>query len=841
LLRRKVSILVVLILVNFLLIFSLGAYFSVNKIINTYTEQYYNETGISSVEADLVYRPVYNAYKIYEESFGHTTGSFSPLQSNMNFRLLSAIREIPAVSTPPFDFPTETSKEDMFSFNDIEKAKELPYVRGIWIPLETNFINISQGNFNSNVVKFYVLPGYLEAWGLNIKQGRDFNRSDGTDKCIIGSSLAGSIFPGDNPVGKKLGAPFNCEIIGVLDKYEPQSIVHGNVVLPDIDPNLSVYLPETEMLTDFANGINNVSLFIAVSEPGKGETVSQEIKSLFSYKDNSKMKLSVYPAVQNIAHNVGLDVRVMTLQFLLKYILLLLIGAILAAGFAIFVEIHTRTREISIRRALGTSKKKIVLPFLSEGILLAVIAWLISLLVFIISRTQLENIFSIMTSGRIFSIFNTFLLQNPFIPFPQSIETIEFSLNANFIFMSLGMVVVTSIVFSIYPALRASSIRPSFGIKYRGGVSSRSTSFMRDSVGIVALAITLVITFLCINESGRIISDNINVSRVIGGGVLRVEEYMSDKLLNYEELSDIESALQDNGYETGVLNGRLIIWMNTKDIANGWVRIISGDAALNEIYNLHVKEGSFYDESAVKSLSPEVIVGEEALKLMGYDTKSFNDIGVIYIQSLGYVKITGLLDKTESDLINRTIYTPLTTQYGDNTKNLLIKDVKPENLDEVKNIIKGIAGNDYDNLIIEYGGPFVDALTQANNTTYGFLSLISLILLLEGFVSLSNFLYLYSLLKKKDNAILRALGASKRYIFKKNLRHHFILSIFAISIAFLTSSVFLIGKESSLFTIYTLPWIILIIIISFVVSIIFSISEARRIEEVLPSRELRNL
>lgn len=818
-------------------------YFGIKKSYHNYLNSYSENSEIETVYVNLTNRVIYESEVEIEKNFSNYLGLYSPLKQKTTMQILITFREFPfyiSKSTP------ETGKslkvENPFTTDEIEKIKNLKNVKTVWTPSWSS-IFIQQGNFSGNFLIFYINSGDIENFGLKIKSGRDFNKNDGVDKCIIGSKVKELIFPDENPIGKKLNY-FNSEIIGVLEEKEPQSIVSGGGPLtPNIHPNMSIYFPKKESFTQI-NDIGYTDLII-VTDFGKGEEIKNKIKKIFNYKENNETILTVYSTIQNISHNIGLNNRREILSILFKYTFLLLIGSILVSGFALFIEVMTRTREISIRRALGTPKRRILFKYIINGILISTLSWFFSIVIFLILKSYMQRLLNIITSGEIFSFFNLQRFKEPLIPYPSLIEEINLSLNFNILSISLILMILIGVVFSIYPSLKASNIKPVFGIKYRGGVINKFTSRIRDFIGIIPFIFTLLIIFFFICDSYKIIYENKNVIKVVGNDVLRIREYnpgIPMGLLNEDDLLNINNTLIKEGYKVGTLDSVKVEWIKPEDISNGWVRIVTGSSSLKEIYELPVSEkNNSYTEE------PVILLGIEAAKLMGIE-KNSDDIGIAQLPS-GFSKITNIIERNESYLINRTIYNLISFD-GESSlgpqisPTILIKGVKENDLENVKSIIKNIIGSDkYEYLQFFYGGFVVDALQRVNNTILSFQILISIISLLEGFISFSNYLFLYSLLKRKESAILRALGASKSYVFKIFFIHHILLSLFALGLSFIVLSIFLLlqGTFFTLFNLYTMLWIILIIAISFILSYIFSISEARRIKEALPSRELKNL
>src|SRR5262249_20310229 len=75
--------------------------------------------------------------------------------------------------------------------------------------------NDSEPTSNRN----WISPGYFAAVGIPLITGREFEASDSASSpvAVISESIARRFFPGQNPVGKRMGfKDLNTEIVGVV-------------------------------------------------------------------------------------------------------------------------------------------------------------------------------------------------------------------------------------------------------------------------------------------------------------------------------------------------------------------------------------------------------------------------------------------------------------------------------------------------------------------------------------------------------------------------------------------------------------------------------------------------
>ena len=112
------------------------------------------------------------------------------------------------------------------TFNESFREKlfaSVPNIKTVWFK-NTVSGTISSGEISSSTSATAVETDYMQAYGLQLESGHFFDVTDnvmGTQKIILGSEIASSLFPNGNAVGKNVimvisSVTFNFEVIGVL-------------------------------------------------------------------------------------------------------------------------------------------------------------------------------------------------------------------------------------------------------------------------------------------------------------------------------------------------------------------------------------------------------------------------------------------------------------------------------------------------------------------------------------------------------------------------------------------------------------------------------------------------
>jgi putative ABC transport system permease protein len=217
-----------------------------------------------------------------------------------------------------------------------------------------------------------VTPGYFATYGLPLVRGRDFTPADRPGApavVIINQTMANKFWPGENPLGKRIGGtdPANpnwSEIVGVV----PDIIAAGDLGPPQ--PHDQIYRPWAQ----------NSHRFITFT--------------LHSTKDPRVLKDSVRRVLAKVEPDVAIPYLVTIEELLASNLsgfalvrrMLLEIAALglLLSGLGIYGVIANlaaeRTQEIGVRMALGAQPGDVLRLFLRNGFRLALLGTAIGLL-----------------------------------------------------------------------------------------------------------------------------------------------------------------------------------------------------------------------------------------------------------------------------------------------------------------------------------------------------------------------------------------------------------------------------------------------------------------------------
>ena len=241
------------------------------------------------------------------------------------------------------------------------------------------------------------------------------------DRRIFGGNGLGSTL--------KVGAS-EYRIVGVLEgRSKPASQYEGGN--DDV-----VLIPYTTLMS--VNNTSSVSQYYVVLQDADHSDEAQEflqsrLKKLVS-KDDYVYVMSLSAAMKQMSSMINVMVGVLTAIAGIS----LLVGGIGIMNIML-VSVSERTREIGIRKAIGAARGNILMQFLIESLVVSLMGGLLGLAISVVAVKALA-------------------------PVLQMTLTIP----VNVAWMAIGFSVFIGVVFGMYPANKASKLRPIQALHYEG-------------------------------------------------------------------------------------------------------------------------------------------------------------------------------------------------------------------------------------------------------------------------------------------------------------------------------------------------------------------------------------
>ncbi len=286
----------------------------------------------------------------------------------------------------------------------------------------------------SSVAIIGATPNLLKAGGGMLSAGRNFTDIEGAAGsfvAIVNDKLAGDLFPGLDPIGRRVkafGVPLT--IVGIY--LEASSLFSSS--------NFPILIMPHETFTKVADYDRGwLTLFVRPTDSATVQEAEDQVITALRTKRGLK------PAQENNFAVVTQDKLMETYKkvtggFFLVMLALSSIG-LLVGGIGVIaimmISVTERTREIGVRKALGATKREIMFQFLVEAATL----------------TLLGGIIGMLLGGALAWAVNHFS------PIPAAVPLWS-------VVAALVASVVTGIFFGLYPASRAARLDPVEALRY---------------------------------------------------------------------------------------------------------------------------------------------------------------------------------------------------------------------------------------------------------------------------------------------------------------------------------------------------------------------------------------
>jgi putative ABC transport system permease protein len=216
------------------------------------------------------------------------------------------------------------------------------------------------------------VDGYLDATGWQIRRGRFITGLDqelGANVCVIGADIEDAFFKDIDPLGQQVraGPNMRCTVVGIFARK-------GNAFGTSQD--LRVVIPLSAFMRTF--GAKRGLVIAVVAPDGKVRETEDEVTAVM----RNARHLAPDQEENFSVNRQDKLLEGFNQMMLAIYVTGILVGVITAivAGIGIMnillVSVKERTREIGIRRALGARRSTILLQFLCEAIMVALVGGL---------------------------------------------------------------------------------------------------------------------------------------------------------------------------------------------------------------------------------------------------------------------------------------------------------------------------------------------------------------------------------------------------------------------------------------------------------------------------------
>ena len=342
----------------------------------------------------------------------------------------------------PYDLSWNSIPQDVRVITE-ETRQELEEIDGVDRVSLYRSRNYAEGIYYRNTPfngEIYgVDPGYMNVYGLQVKNGRGFIESDYSKfrkVALVDTNTVSTLFGGESPVGKSIemqGDVFT--VIGVVDlseSFAPTINSINDYWLYADRSSGKIYLPDAVWPTVYRfdepqSVAIKVSSTDVMASAGKDAadilTENQIIGAGSKFDYRSQDMLEQAQQLQKMSESTNM-------QLIWIAGISLLVGGIGVMNIML-VSVTERTAEIGLKKAIGAKKKRILMQFLTEAAVLTSLGGIVG----VVSGVGLAQLISAMMQ-------------------------IPVAIDATAIVVSVVFSTLIGVVFGLLPATQAANLNP---------------------------------------------------------------------------------------------------------------------------------------------------------------------------------------------------------------------------------------------------------------------------------------------------------------------------------------------------------------------------------------------
>jgi putative ABC transport system permease protein len=340
---------------------------------------------------------------------------------------------------------TEELNRKRLTYEDAIAMRSLPYVAAVDPELTSQNMQTGVGSVSlkrgSHKIQNTILNGTTtqvkETAEIELTEGRMWTDSEEerTAKVVVlGHDAAEDLFPGEDPIGKDV----DCEgsiftVIGVLD-LQPQPFGSGRN-----SQDNSAYFP----LTTFRQlhpELKDFWIVVKYDDPAHKALVIEEIRELLRIRRGVRLEQDDNFAIfgPDSLTRLWNSLTIGLFSFMVAVSSVgLMVGGVGVMNIML-VSVTERTREIGVRKAIGATRKNILLQFTLEAVTLCVVGGIIGIL-----------------AGALFTLVLHY-----------AVSFLHAALSPMWVTIAFVVSCLIGLIFGIYPAWKAASMDPIEALRY---------------------------------------------------------------------------------------------------------------------------------------------------------------------------------------------------------------------------------------------------------------------------------------------------------------------------------------------------------------------------------------
>jgi putative ABC transport system permease protein len=628
-----------------------------------------------------------------------------------------------------------------------------------------------QGENNYYETKLYYADSTIfNVFTLNLLEGSSKTALNKPNSVVLSKSTAKKYFGNTPAVGKTIKTVYDVYTVTAVFEDQPQNSHLRFDMLMSLTPFLQL------MDAQFWGGFNNYTYVLL--KPGTDAKAFE--KKLLPYYDkymaaifaafNVKASYAVQPITDiHLKSNLqGEPEEVGSMSYIWIFgavaFFMLLIACINYMNLTT-ARSARRAKEIGIRKVTGSSKKQLVLQFLSESLLTSFVAVFLSVVL-------------------------VFLFMSPFNSISGKLFTMRTLLQPSTIFLLLGIALFTGLVGGSYPAFYLSGFKP-VGIlkgalsKASGNINLRRTLVvLQFSISMVMLICTWVVysqlNYVRKKDLGfnqeRVMTVTVNTGEDERGKIAAMNN-------DFRSLPNVKLVGTGNGYPGDPnLNLNLFSVETGSGYADKGIECYAIDESFATTLGMKIAKGRNFSGPADTLHS--ILVNEAMVRHFKWDNAIGKRVKFPGDTSGNYLEVVGVV----KDFNQKALYNPiepLILFYGPNGNKIQLK-IATGDMSPTIAKVEGIWKKYFPQLPFEY--KFMDAsfnsqyaADQKRGKIFAAFSILTIIITCLGLLGLTAFT---TQQRQKEISVRRVLGASTSEVVTLITKNYLWLALIAAAVAF---------------------------------------------------------
>jgi putative ABC transport system permease protein len=340
---------------------------------------------------------------------------------------------------------TEELNRKRLTYEDGEAMTGLPHV--VAVDPELTYQNFQTGlgsvslKAGTHKIENTILNGNTTAvtqvQDVELSEGRMWTESEEERRdnvTILGNDAAADLFPDESPIGKDVECDGDVfKVIGVMNK-QPQPFGSGRNTQDN-----AAYFP-LETFRKIHPEILDFWIVVRYDDPKNKDLVTEEVRELLRVRRKLRVQQDDNFAIFSPESLTRLWNQLTGGLFLFMVAVSsvgLMVGGVGVMNIML-VSVTERTREIGVRKAIGATKKNILLQFTLEAVTLCMVGGLLGIL-----------------AGALLTLILHY-----------AVSFLHAALSVTWVLIAFSVACVIGLVFGIYPAWKAANLDPIEALRY---------------------------------------------------------------------------------------------------------------------------------------------------------------------------------------------------------------------------------------------------------------------------------------------------------------------------------------------------------------------------------------